>query len=165
MEELIIEQATAVSQADVAVIAALGDVLHRAGTTAPTTPTTHDTAAMDALRQALEAVIAAENQTLLLARLDGKVVGMATLALLVGPIAGRKIYLDDFVTDPSVQGKGVGSRLWDAMLSWGQQHGAAKLTFTSNPKRQAAHRFYLHKGATIYNTTVFEKTIEQKSEL
>jgi acetyltransferase, GNAT family len=93
------------------------------------------------------------------------VVGMATLALLVGPIAGRKIYLDDFVTDPSVQGKGVGSRLWDAMLSWGQQHGAAKLTFTSNPKRQAAHRFYLHKGATIYNTTVFEKTIEQKSEL
>ena len=115
---------------------------------------------MDALRQALEAVIAAENQTLLLARLDGRVVGMATLALLVGPIAGRKIYLDDFVTDPSVQGKGVGSRLWDAMLSWGQQHGAAKLTFTSNPKRQAAHRFYLHKGATIYNTTVFEKTIE-----
>ncbi|RKW01635.1 MAG: GNAT family N-acetyltransferase, partial [Candidatus Saccharimonas sp.] len=43
---------------------------------------------------------------------------------------------------------------------WGQQHGATKLTFTSNPKRQAAHRFYLHKGATIYNTTVFEKTIE-----
>ena len=163
MEELIIEQATAVSQADVAAIAALGDVLHQAGTTAPTTPTASDAAAMDALRQALEAVIAAENQTLLLARLDGKVVGMATLALLVGPIAGRKIYLDDFVTDPSVQGKGVGSRLWDAMLSWGRQHGehgAAKLTFTSNPKRQAAHRFYLHKGATIYNTTVFEKTIE-----
>ena len=163
MEELIIEQATAVSQADVAAIAALGDVLHQAGTTAPTTPTASDAAAMDALRQALEAVIAAENQTLLLARLDGKVVGMATLALLVGPIAGRKIYLDDFVTDPSVQGKGVGSRLWDAMLSWGRQHGehgAAKLTFTSNPKRQAAHRFYLHKGATIYNTTVFEKIIE-----
>ena len=163
MEELIIEQATAVSQADVAAIAALGDVLRQAGTTAPTTPTTPttpDAAAIDALRQALEAVIAAENQMLLLARLDGKVVGMATLALLVGPIAGRKIYLDDFVTDPSVQGKGVGSRLWDAMLSWGQQHGATKLTFTSNPKRQAAHRFYLHKGATIYNTTVFEKTIE-----
>ena len=115
---------------------------------------------MDALRQALEAVIATENQTLLLARLDGKVVGMATLVLLVGPIAGCKIYLDDFVTDPSVQGKGVGSRLWDAMLSWGQQHGATKLTFTSNPKRQTAHRFYLHKGATIYNTTVFEKMIE-----
>ena len=152
MEELIIEQATAVSQADVAAIAVLGDVLHQAGTTAPTTPTTHDTAAMDALRQALEAVIAAKNQVLLLARLNGKVVGMATLALLVGPIAGRKIYLDDFVTDPS--------RLWDAMLSWGQQHGATKLTFTSNPKRQAAHRFYLHKGATIYNTTVFEKIIE-----
>ena len=163
MEELIIEQATAVSQADVAAIAALGDVLHQAGTTVPTTPTTPttpDAAAIDALRQALEAVIATENQTLLLARLDGKVVGMATLALLVGPIAGRKIYLDDFVTDPSVQGKRVGSRLWDAMLSWGQQHGATKLTFTSNPKRQAAHRFYLHKGATIYNTTVFEKIIE-----
>ena len=91
MEELIIEQAAAVSQADVAAIAALGDVLHQAGTTAPTTSTTHDTAAMDALRQALEAVIAAENQVLLLARLDGKVVGMATLALLVGTIAGRKI--------------------------------------------------------------------------
>ena len=160
MEELIIEQATAVSQADVAAIAALGDVLRQAGTTAPTTPSTPDAAAIDALHQALEVVIAAENQTLLLARLDGKVVGMATLALLVGPIAGRKIYLDDFVTDPSVQGKGVGSRLWDAMLSWGRQHGATKLTFTSNPKRQAAHRFYLHKGATIYNTTVFEKTIE-----
>jgi len=159
MEELIIEQATAVSQADVAAIAALGDVLHQAGTTAPTTPTTHDTAAMDALRQALEAVIAAENQTLLLARLDGKVVGMATLALLVGPIAGRKIYLDDFVADPTIQGRGVGSQLWDAIIDWGREQGALKLEFTSRPEREAAQQFYLKKGAVVRSTNAFAKEL------
>ncbi len=103
----------------------------------------------------LEQIINSDSHVLLLARMAGEIVGMATLGLLVGPAAGRKIYLDDFVANPNVQGKGVGSKLWRAMLDWGRQHGATKLEFTSRASRQAAHQFYLAKGATIRDTDVF----------
>ncbi len=92
-------------------------------------------------KEILQQIIKSESHVLLLARLSGEIVGMATLALLIGPAAGRKIYLDDFVTNPTIQGKGVGSKLWEAILDWGRQHGATKLEFTSRPTRQVAQKF------------------------
>lgn len=146
MEQVTIEQATTLSQQDQVAIQELALALSTA-------------ADIEQLPPLLQQVMAAEHQVLLLARLEGKVVGMATLTLMVGPVAGRKIYLDDFVTHPQVQGRGVGSKLWQAMLDWGRSVGATKLTFTSNPARQAAHQFYLHKGAVIYDTCVFRKEL------
>lgn len=145
MNELTIERASHIAESDVAditnLIAALTSKPHPA----------------DA--ELLQQIIDSPSHVLLLARLSGKVVGMATAALLLGPAAGRKIYLDDFVTDPTVQGKGVGSRLWDAVIDWGREQGALKLEFTSRPEREAAQRFYLKKGAVVRSTNVFAKQL------
>ncbi len=145
MDDLIVAPATSLTNEDMASISHLISEL---------TDGQQDTVDQDLLRQ----IINSEHHVLLLARLSGKIVGMATLGLLVGPCAGRKIYLDDFVADPTIQGRGVGSRLWEAMLEWGRSRGADKLEFTSRSSRQAAHKFYLAKGATIRDTDVFSKT-------
>lgn len=91
---------------------------------------------------------------------EGVVVGAATLNIIMGAGIGRKAWLDDFVVDPSLQGSGVGSLMWDAMIEWCKLHNIAMLSFTSNPKRVAAHRFYLKRGAEIYETDYFKKAIQ-----
>ncbi len=144
MDDLIVAPATSISDEDVVDISRLLSDL-----------TDNRQIAVD--QELLRQIIDSEHHVLLLARLSGRVVGMATLGLLLGPSVGRKIYLDDFVTDPTIRGKGVGSKLWEAMLDWGRQHGADKLEFTSHSSRQAAHAFYVAKGATIRNTEVFSK--------
>ena len=90
---------------------------------------------------------------------DDKIIGIATLSVTMGPITKKNAYLEDFVTDSSVRGQGVGSALWDAMLDWSRRKGCTELIFTSGYDREAAHRFYLSHDAKIYNTAFFRKTL------
>jgi GNAT superfamily N-acetyltransferase len=85
----------------------------------------------------------------------GPIVGIATLSIIMGPIVRKVAYLEDFVTDESYRGKGVGSALWNAILEWSKQKGCTELTFTSGQGREAAQKFYQNRGATIYDTNFF----------
>ena len=90
---------------------------------------------------------------------DGKIVGIATLSIIMGPIIRRNAYLEDFVTDESCRGQGVGSALWDAMLAWSKAKGCQELNFTSGKGREAAWKFYEARGAEIYDTNFFKKPL------
>ena len=90
----------------------------------------------------------------LVARMDSLIVGAATLNILMGPAANKVGYLEDFVTDPELRGRGIGGRLWEEMVTWCKEHGVS-LEFTSQSTRKAAHSFYLSHGAVIRDTTVF----------
>lgn len=90
---------------------------------------------------------------------EDKIQGIATLSTIMGPIVRKIAYLEDFVTDESVRGQGVGSKLWDAMLKWAKEKGCSELNFTSGQGREAAWRFYQEKGAEIYDTNFFRKTL------
>ena len=108
----------------------------------------------------LRAIITSPYHEQLVARDEQyKIVGTATLTYVMGAGIQRKAWLEDFVVDTSMQGAGVGSALWDAMLRWCQEHNIHQMAFTSNPKRIAAHAFYSKRGAEIYNTSYFKKTI------
>ena len=87
--------------------------------------------------------------------LGGHIIGIATLSIIMGPIVRRMAYLEDFVTDESCRGQGIGSALWDAMLDWARAHHCTELDFTSGKGREAAWAFYQHKGAEIYDTNFF----------
>lgn len=102
----------------------------------------------------LIAIIESPYHEQLIARLDGIIVGSATLNILMGPAAGRVGYLEDFVTDAEVRGKGIGTKLWDEMIAWCESQQIA-LEFTSNPSRVNAHAFYRSRGAVVRDTTVF----------
>ena len=86
---------------------------------------------------------------------DGKILGIATLSIIMGPIIRKNAYLEDFVTDKDVRGKGVGSALWNEMLNWAKEKGCKELNFTSGHGREPAQEFYKHKGAEIYDTNFF----------
>ena len=84
-----------------------------------------------------------------------RIIGIATLSIIMGPIVRKVAYLEDFVTDNAVRGQGVGSALWEAMLEWAKSKNCTELCFTSGHGREAAQAFYLHKGAEIYDTNYF----------
>ncbi len=90
---------------------------------------------------------------------DENIVGIATLSIIMGPIVRKVAYLEDFVTDAALRGKGIGSALWDAMLDWAKEKGCSELCFTSGHGREAAQTFYLNRGAEIYDTNYFRKTL------
>ncbi len=90
---------------------------------------------------------------------DGKIVGIATLSVIMGPIIRKNAYLEDFVTDEAYRGQGVGSMLWSSMLMWAKAKGCQELNFTSGKGREAAWKFYENRGAEIYDTNFFKKAI------
>ena len=107
-------------------------------------------------REWFEDLISSPSHDMLLALDDdNRIIGIATLSIIMGPIVRRVAYLEDFVTDSSVRGQGVGSALWDAMLDWARAKRCTELCFTSGHGREAAQAFYQHKGAAIYDTNFF----------
>ena len=89
-----------------------------------------------------------------------EIIGIATLSIIMGPIVRKIAYLEDFVTDESLRGQGIGSALWQAMLTWAKDKGCTELCFTSGHGREAAQAFYQKRGAEIYDTNYFRKTID-----
>ena len=112
-------------------------------------------------RELLEMIINSSFHDQLVARIDGRIVGAATLSLTMGVAAGRHGYLEDFVTDPSVRGQGTGSRIWQEIIKWCQDQGV-DLSFTSRASRPEAHAFYTAKGAHIRDTTVFRVNVPDR---
>ena len=90
---------------------------------------------------------------------NGKIQGIATLSIIMGPIVRKVAYLEDFVTDSAVRGQGVGGQLWEAMLAWAKAKDCTELNFTSGHGRETAQEFYKNRGAEIYDTNFFRKNI------
>ena len=112
-------------------------------------------------KQLLQDIIDSPYHDQLIARDEhGTIVGTASLTAVMGAAAHRKAWLDDFVVNSDLQGAGVGGKLWDAMLEWCRRHNIQQMSFTSNPRREAAHAFYLRRGAEIYETSYFKKSID-----
>ncbi len=107
-------------------------------------------------REWFEALIASPSHDMLLARDEtGKILGIATLSVIMGPIVRKNASLEDFVTDKDCRGQGVGTKLWEAMLEWAKEKGCRELNFTSGKGREEAWQFYQNKGAEIYDTNFF----------
>lgn len=103
----------------------------------------------------LRTIIESDYHDQLVAREDNRrIVGSATLSLILGAGAGGKAYLEDFVTNPET--KGVGSALWQEMGAWCVERDV-ELHFTSRSSRIAAQHFYLNRGAEIRDTNAFRK--------
>lgn len=103
----------------------------------------------------LRQIIESPDKDQFVARLHGRIVGAATLNLIVG-LVGRKAWLEDFVvsSDESIRGQGVGFAIWRELMKWCAERGV-DLEFTSSDKREKAHAFYFRQGAIVRPTTVF----------
>jgi ribosomal protein S18 acetylase RimI-like enzyme len=84
----------------------------------------------------------------LVAELDGQVVGVACLHVTVffhEPGSGRA-RLTALVVDAACRGSGIGGRLLRATEAAAQQRGCTVVELTSAAHREAAHRFYRAAG-------------------
>lgn len=104
-------------------------------------------------------LIASPWHDMLIAEEDGQILGIATLSVMMGPGIRKNAYLEDFVTDSNIRGKGIGGKLWDAMLEWAAEKGCQNLEFTCGNGREAAQQFYKNHGAEVYDTNFFRKKL------
>lgn len=82
---------------------------------------------------------------LLLAREDGEVVGMATLAAFP-LVTGWRGHVDDVVVDDAHRGKGIARTLLEAIVELADERGLRTLDLTSRPSRTAAIALYESVG-------------------
>ncbi|HZK06469.1 MAG TPA: GNAT family N-acetyltransferase [Actinomycetaceae bacterium] len=81
---------------------------------------------------------------------DGDVcLGVGSWRLIVNTSAGRKLYVDDLVTDDDVRSRGVGSALLAHAEEIALGLDCVRLDLDSGVQRHAAHRFYLRERMII----------------
>jgi GNAT superfamily N-acetyltransferase len=88
------------------------------------------------------------NQQLLVAELDGRVVGMLQVTYVPGLSrrgAGRA-HIESVRVDSSVRGRGIGGWLMARALEHARKRGCRIAQLTSDKRRDQAHRFYAKLG-------------------
>ena len=96
-------------------------------------------------RGLLEESIAHQAIDLFVARLDGEIVGMATLVSFPLP-TGVRGHVDDVVVDGAHRGEGIGRRLLEDVIRVAQDRRMRTLDLSSRPSRQAAIGLYESLG-------------------
>ncbi|HEX6500133.1 MAG TPA: GNAT family N-acetyltransferase [Micromonosporaceae bacterium] len=95
-----------------------------------------------------------QGNTLLVARVDGRIVG--TLTLVVFPIpTGLRAWIEDVVVDDGARGRGVGAALTNEAVRIATAEGARTVDLTSRPSRQAANRLYERLGFQVRDSKLY----------
>ncbi len=98
-------------------------------------------------RKALETQLQNDSCQVLVAKVDGKVIGTATIYFIDVAVRGAKYaLLEGLVTDKNERGKGYGSQLFKKTIEIARQKGCYKMIFTSGMDRKEAHKFYEDLG-------------------
>lgn len=92
--------------------------------------------------------------SLLVARLDGLVVGTATLVSF-RTADGLLCRIEDVVVDSRVRGRGIGESLVLACLQGAQDRGAHAVSLNSAPTREAANVLYRKLGFELRDTNSY----------
>ncbi|WP_417562509.1 GNAT family N-acetyltransferase [Microbacterium sp.] len=108
-------------------------------------------------RTRIESMVAHDATELLVTRLNGQIVAMATLVSFPLP-TGIRGFVEDVVTDASARGQGFARLLLTAMIDIAVARGFRSLELTSRPSRQAAQRLYESVGFVRRETNVLRFT-------
>ncbi|MCA9667911.1 MAG: GNAT family N-acetyltransferase [Myxococcales bacterium] len=111
-------------------------------------------------RAELEAIVASEATTLLVARDGaGQIVGALSLAIYRVP-TGTKAWIEDVIVDARARGRGLGEKLSRAALAEARALGASSVSLTSRPERAAANRLYQRIGFERRETNLYRYALE-----
>ena len=102
----------------------------------------------------LEEIVDSPATQLLVARIDGEVVGALTLVVFRIP-SGVRAWIEDVVVDEDTRGQGVGEALNREALRLAAEQGAKTVELTSRPSREAANRLYQRLGFKVRDTNVY----------
>jgi ribosomal protein S18 acetylase RimI-like enzyme len=103
---------------------------------------------------ALQRLAAWPGNHLLVARVDGAILG--TLTLVTFPIpTGLRAWIEDVVVDEAARGHGVGAALTREAVRLAHEAGARTVDLTSRPSRAAANRLYERLGFAVRDSKVY----------
>jgi ribosomal protein S18 acetylase RimI-like enzyme len=102
----------------------------------------------------LTEIVGAPGSTLLVARIEGTIVGALALTIYRIP-TGLQARIDDVVVDDSARGKGIGEALSHEAIRLARVAGAKAVSLTSHPSREAANRLYQRLGFSRRETNVY----------
>ncbi len=84
---------------------------------------------------------------ILVARTEGRAVGMVNLLFTVSTALGERVaILEDMVVMPESRGGGTGSRLLEAAIETAKAAGCRRITLLTDNSNVAAQRFYARQG-------------------
>ena len=86
------------------------------------------------------------------------VLGVAIWRLIENTYEGRRLYVDDLVTDEARRSGGVGKALLDFLEQRARALGCDVLALDSGVQRAQAHKFYFREGMVI-TSFCFRKTL------
>lgn len=109
--------------------------------------------------QELERIVQSDATRLLVAKVEGVIVGSLTLALFWIP-TGLRAWIEDVVVDESVRGQGIGAALNQEALKVARDQGARTVDLTSRPSREAANRLYQRLGFKQRETNVYRYSFD-----
>ena len=97
----------------------------------------------------LAAAVASPDAEVLVADVDGAVVGVCTVYLDIDSVRfGLRAWVEDLAVHPDHRSGGHGKALLDAAKEWGRARGATHLELDSAETRGDAHRFYEREQPT-----------------
>lgn len=104
--------------------------------------------------EALHELVRWPGSHLLVARVDGEIMG--TLTLVIFPIpTGRRAWIEDVVVDDAARGRGVGAALTREAVRLARAAGARTVDLTSRPSRAEANRLYERLGFQVRDSKVY----------
>lgn len=103
---------------------------------------------------ALSAIATSAASTVLLARVDKKIVGTLTLVTFAIP-TGVRAWIEDVVVDEASRGKQIASTLIDEAVKIARKAGARTVDLTSRPARESAGRLYERLGFEQRETRMY----------
>jgi ribosomal protein S18 acetylase RimI-like enzyme len=107
----------------------------------------------------LERLVSSEALTLLLARMDGKIIGTLSLAMFPTP-TGVRAWIEDVVVDDAVGRQGAGTALVNEALRIAREAGARTVDLTTRPAREAAGKLYEKAGFHQRDSRVYRYPLE-----
>jgi ribosomal protein S18 acetylase RimI-like enzyme len=99
-------------------------------------------------------VLQAPSTSVLVARLDGEIVGMALLLTLT-TLSGDTGYVEEVVVDEAARGQHVSTALMRELLRLAAQKGHRFVDLTSRPSRTAANGLYESVGFELRQTNCY----------
>jgi ribosomal protein S18 acetylase RimI-like enzyme len=105
--------------------------------------------------ETVKAIVASDATHLYEARLDGRVVGAASLVVYPIP-TGIRAHIDDVVVDSSARGHGISRLLLNHLIGEANLRFAVRtIDLTSRPDREAANHLYRTSGFVQRDTNVY----------
>lgn len=77
------------------------------------------------------------------------VLGVAVFRIVENTHVGRKLYVDDLVSDEAKRSTGVGKLLLDALTEEAHKRGCQSIDLDSGTQRTDAHRFYFRERMAV----------------